>query len=273
VARRRTDRSADGTMSYQRLLFELREGVATITLNRPDDLNAIDDAMRQDFRELGESLLLDPEIRVVVFTGAGRAFSAGGDLSHFERDWNTAEFRVHSHRLSAFFNLLESLEKPVIAAMNGVAAGAGLQLAMASDLRIASATAQVGFREHNLGLIPGHGGATRLVKLVGLSRAKGLYFAGDLVSADEARELGLIHRVVDGAVLLDEVFETALSLAKRAPQALGLTKRLLNAAAHVDVKTGLELEALAQCVALKTADHREGVAAFREKRRPRFTGD
>lgn len=268
-----TTRAPDDVMSYQRLLFELRDSVATVTLNRPDDLNAIDDAMREDFRDLGERLMLDPEIRVVVFTGAGRAFSAGGDLSHFEREWNTAEFRVHSHRLSAFFNLLESLEKPVIAAMNGVAAGAGLQLAMASDLRIAAATAQVGFREHNLGLIPGHGGATRLVKLVGLSRAKGLYFTGDLVGAQEARRLGLIHRVVEGADLLEETSNMAQALAKRAPQALGLTKRLLNAAAHVDVKTGLELEALAQCVALKTADHREGVTAFREKRRPRFTGD
>ena len=260
-------------MSYERLLFDQEGGVAVVTLNRPDDLNAIDDAMREDFHGLGERLVLDAEIRAVVFTGAGRAFSAGGDLSHFEREWNTAEFRIHSHRLSAFFNLLESMEKPVIAAMNGVAAGAGLQLALASDLRIASAEAKVGFREHNLGLIPGHGGATRLVKLIGLSRAKGLYFTGDLVDAHEAERIGLIHRVVDGDSLLDEALAIAHALANRAPQALGLTKRLLNAAAHVDLRTGLELESLAQCVVLKTGDHREGVRAFREKRRPRFTGE
>ena len=260
-------------MSYERILLDVEGGVATVTLNRPDELNAIDDAMRRDFTALGEQLALDSEIRVVIFTGAGRAFSAGGDLSHFERDWNTAEFRVHSHRLSAFFNGLEALEKPVIAALNGVAAGAGLQLALASDLRIASSEAKVGFREHHLGLIPGHGGATRLVKLIGLSRAKGLYFTGDLITAEEAREIGLVHRVVSPESFREDVGAIARELVRRAPQALGLTKRLLNAAASTDVKTGLELELLAQSVALKTGDHREGVRAFREKRRPRFRGE
>jgi enoyl-CoA hydratase/carnithine racemase len=260
-------------MSYQRLRFERREGVVTVTLNHPEKLNSIDAEMREDFARLSESLTADVSIRVVIFTGAGRAFSAGGSISHFEKEWNTAEFRAQSHRLSHFFNELESMEKPVIAALNGTATGAGLQLAMAADLRIAAAGARVGFAEHNLGLIPGHGGATRLVKLVGLSRAKELYFAGELVDAEEAYRLGLINRVVPEGELLDEAHRTAQSLAKRAPAALGLTKQLLNAAAHVDVQTGLALESLAQSVALKTQDHREGVLAFREKRRPEFRGE
>jgi enoyl-CoA hydratase/carnithine racemase len=246
--------------------------VATVTLDRPDQLNAIDDEMREDLAALAEQLPLDPDVRVVVFTGAGKAFSAGGSVAHFEREWNTAEFRAQSHRLSRVFNELEAMEKPVIAALNGVATGAGLQLAMSCDLRIASEDARVGLREHQLGLIPGHGGATRLVKLIGLSRAKELYFAGDLVDAAEARRIGLVHRVVPAGDLLSEVREKALALTKRAPEATGLTKRLLNAAADVDVRAGLQLESLAQSVALRTDDHREGVRAFREKRRPEFRG-
>lgn len=255
------------------LLVEVRDGVATVTLNRPDELNAIDDALRAAFAELADRLPFDADIRAVVITGAGRAFSAGGNVAHFEREWNTSEFRAHSHRLSRFYDELEALEKPVIAALNGVATGAGLQLALAADLRFAAPEARLGFREHHLGLIPGHGGATRLVKLIGLSRAKGLYFGGELVDAEEARAMGLVHRVVPAGELLDEARAAAAALARRAPAALGLTKRLLNHAAHANVRSGVEMESLAQSVALKTDDHREGVAAFREKRKPEFRGE
>jgi enoyl-CoA hydratase/carnithine racemase len=260
-------------MTYERLLFELAEGVATVTLNRPEELNAIDAAMREDFARLADELTLDAGVRVVIFAGAGRAFCAGGSVAHFEKEWNTAEFRAESRRLSRFFDELEAMEKPVIAAIHGVATGAGMQLAMAADLRIASRDARIGFREHNLGLVPGHGGATRLVKLVGLSRAKELYFGGELVDAEEARRLGLVNRVVGEGAALEEARRAARALAARAPAALGLTKQLLNAAAHLDVRTGLTLESLAQSVALKTRDHREGVLAFREKRRPEFRGE
>jgi enoyl-CoA hydratase/carnithine racemase len=260
-------------MTESPLLVEVRNAVATVTLNRPRELNAIDDDMRAAFRELADRLPFDSEIRVVVFTGAGRAFSAGGNVKQFEREWNPAEFRARSHKLSHFFDELETLEKPVIAALNGVATGAGLQLALAADLRFAAEGAELGFREHHLGLVPGHGGATRIVKLIGLSRAKKLYFGGELVDAEEARRIGLVHRVIPADALLEQVQETAEKLAKRAPLALGLTKRLLNHAAHADVRSGIEMESLAQVVALETADHQEGVAAFREKRRPRFRGE
>lgn len=259
-------------MSFATLRLEIADAIATVTLDRPDRRNAIDEEMRRDFAELAPQLE-DPAVRVVIFTGAGSAFSAGGAVEHFEREWNTAEFRVHSRRLSAFFDDLEALEKPVIAAINGAATGAGLQLALACDLRLAAEGARLGYREHRLGLIPGHGGATRLVKLIGLSRAKELYFAGDLVDAEEARRLGLIHAVVPGEGLLDEARRRAAELAGRAPAALGLAKRLLNAAADTDVRTGQALEALAQSIAIRTEDHREGVRAFREKRSPRFRGE
>lgn len=260
-------------MKLKTLLLDVRDRVATVTLNRPDEMNAIDDAMRRDFAEVADRLATDADIRCVVFTGAGRAFSAGGAISHFEKEWNPTEFRVQSRRLSAFYDELEALEKPVIAAINGPATGAGLQLALACDLRIASARARLGYREHRLGLIPGHGGATRLVKLIGLSRAKGLYFTGDLVSAEEAFRIGLVHAVVPAERLLDEAHARAVELAARAPASLGLTKRLLNAAADVDTQTGHALESFAQSIAIRTEDHREGLRAFREKRDPEFRGD
>ena len=240
-------------------------------LNRPEVRNAFNAEMLDDLQALVEQLH-DDELRVVIFTGAGKGFSAGRDIEHFEREWRTLEFRAHSQRLSGLFNDIESLEKPVIAAINGAATGAGLQLALACDLRFASERARIGYREHFLSLIPPHGGTARLVKLIGLSRAKELYFTGDLVSAEEGRALGLINRVVPHDELMSTTMEFARKLAKRAPQSLGLAKRLLNAAADTDTHSALLMESLAQSVLIKTEDHREGLRAFRNKERPDFSG-
>jgi len=259
-------------MDFETLLYHVEDGIATITLNRPDKLNAIDAAMRTDLAKLPEQLALDSNVRVAIFTGAGRAFSSGGDVSHFEREWNTAEFRAHSHQLTNLFNEIEALEKPVIAALNGVTAGAGLQLALACDLRIASDQAKIGFRENFIGLIPGHGGTSRLAKLIGVGRAKELIFMGELIDAHEAKSIGLIGRVVAHDELMNEVYAIAGKLCERAPQALGLVKRLLNSTRDVDVQSGLLLESLAQSVLIKTEDHQEGIKAFREKRKPKFEG-
>jgi enoyl-CoA hydratase/carnithine racemase len=261
-------------MTFTHLLYELTdEGIATITLNRPQARNAINMAMRQDFRVLGDLLLTDNRVKVIIFTGAGdEAFSAGGDINHFERDWLTPEFRAHGHALTEFFNLLEMLEKPVIAAVNGVATGAGLQLAMACDLRLASDQARFGFRENFLNLIPGHGGTIRLVKLVGLAKAKELIFLADFISAQEAQAIGLVNRVIPHATLLTEAQAMAEKLLRRAPQSLGLIKRLLMTATETDKASALFLESLAQSILIKTEDHQEGLRAFREKRKPKFEG-
>lgn len=261
-------------MTFNHLLFNLTEdGLAIVTLNRPEARNAINMALRHDLRALGDRLLTDPAIKVVIFTGAGEeAFSAGGDIGHFEQEWLTPEFRAHGHHLTEFFNLLETLEKPVIAAINGVATGAGLQLAMACDLRLASDQARFGFRENFLNLIPGHGGTIRLVRLVGLGKAKELIFMGDFVAAQEAQAMGLVNRVVSHATLMSEAETLARKLLKRAPQSLGLVKRLLMAATEVDQASALFLESLAQSVLIKTEDHQEGLRAFREKRKPEFKG-
>ena len=261
-------------MTFSHLLYDLStDGVATVTLNRPEARNAISTEMRHDLRALGDLLLTDSAVKVVIFTGAGdEAFSAGGDMSHFEREWLTPDFRVHGHHLTEFFNLLEILEKPVIAAINGVATGAGLQLAMASDLRLASTQARFGFRENFLNLIPGHGGTVRLVRLVGLAKAKELIFMGDFISAEEAQAIGLVHRTVPPETLLVEAQALAQKLLQRAPQSLGLVKRLLLSATETDQASALFLESVAQSVLIKTEDHQEGVRAFREKRKPKFSG-
>jgi len=145
-------------MEFQTLLYELKDRIATITFNRPDRLNAINEAMREDFARLFDEIQTNEEIGVIVFTGAGRAFSAGGDIEYFERDWNTTRFRAENHRLTQFFDELELIEKPVIAAINGPCTGSGLQITLSCDLRVASDQAKFGFRENNIGLIPGAGG-------------------------------------------------------------------------------------------------------------------
>jgi enoyl-CoA hydratase/carnithine racemase len=228
--------------------------------------------MRMDFTRLTERLFFDEEIRVIVFTGAGRAFSSGGDISHFEQPWITPNFRANSRRLTKFFDDLEALEKPVIGAINGPATGAGLELALACDICIASDQATFGFRENYISLIPGVGGCVRLVRLVGLQKAKELIFTGKMIPADEASAIRLVNKVVPAAQLMAEARDFASTLLKRAPQSLGLAKKILNIAVNVDSTSGIAMEGLAQSILIKTEDHQEGLQAFREKRKPEFKG-
>ena len=260
-------------MDYKALTFDLSNRIATITLNRPERLNAINEDMREDFNGLFAELQTNDEIRVVIITGAGRAFSAGGDIEYFERDWNTARFRRENHRLTQFFDELEMIEKPVLAAINGPCTGAGLQITLSCDIRIASEEARFGFRENNIGLIPGAGGCSRLVKLIGYGKAKELIFMGEMISATEAERIGLVNRVIPHDELLPYTRTMAEHLLTRAPEALGLAKKILWHAVNSDFDTGRALEVLAQSVLIKSKDHREGVRAFREKRKPEFTGE
>ncbi len=259
-------------MEFQTLQYELKDGLALVTLNRPDHLNAINMEMRHDFTALTEELYFNDDVRAVLFTGAGRAFSSGGDLAHFEQGWLTPTFRAHSRRLIKFFDDLEMLEKPVIAAINGPATGGGLELALACDVRFAAEEATLGFRENYIGLIPGIGGCARLTRLIGVAKAKELIFAGTMLPAQEALAIGLVNHVVPGEKLLDEARDYAQMLLKRAPQALGLAKKILNLVANVDQTTAIVIEGLAQSILLRTDDHQEGLQAFREKRKPRFSG-
>jgi enoyl-CoA hydratase len=227
-----------------------------------------------EMQRLAERLAQDSSVRVLVLTGAGRAFSAGEDVGGMQAlaEAPTREFRALARTVHTFFDTLEALELPVIAAINGVAAGGGLELALSCDLRVAADAARLGLPENNVGLIPGSGGISRLVKLVGLARAKEIVLLGGMLSADQALSAGLVHRVVPAAKLGAAVGELARQLADKAPLALGLAKLLLNRAANADWGTGRDLERLAQSVLLPTRDHLEGVDAFRQKRPPQWEG-
>src|SRR5436853_7422244 len=252
-------------MSYKTIILEISDRIATITLNRPDFLNAVNEDMRDDFTRLISELQTRDEIGAVILTGAGRAFSAGGDISYFERDWDTPSVTAENHRLMQFVDELEQIEKPVIAAVKGPCTGAGLQVTLSCDLRLASDRAKFGFKENNIGLIPGAGGCSRLVKLIGYGKAKELIFTGDMISAHEAERIGLVNRVVPHDELMNHTRQLAEHLLTRAPESLGLAKRLLWHAVTSDFATGRMLEALAQSVLIKSNDHREGIRAFREK--------
>jgi enoyl-CoA hydratase/carnithine racemase len=260
-------------MEFKTLLYEVDEnGIALVTLNRPDVLNAVNMEMRHDFTALVADLFFNDAVKIVIFTGAGRGFSAGGDMGHFEKDWVTPNFRANSRRLIKFFDDLEAMEKPVIAAINGPTTGAGLELALACDIRIASEDAKIGFRENYIGLIPGVGGCARLIRTIGVHRAKELIWMGTMYSAQECFDMGMLNKVVPHDQLMDEAYQYARTLLKRAPQSIGMAKKLLNTIANIDQTSGIAVEGLAQSILIKTEDHKEGVRAFREKRRPKYQG-
>jgi enoyl-CoA hydratase/carnithine racemase len=253
------------------LLEAVDEGVLTLTLNRPEQRNALDAGLRDALSRAFDAAARDPEIRAVVLTGAGGSFCAGGDLGSFEELHDARVYRHVSHRLSELMDSIERLEKPVVAAMDGVATGAGLTLALACDWRVASPRARLLFREGRLSLVPTHGGVTRLVKLVGLARAKEALLGGDDLDAGEALRLGLVMELADGDVVT-AAHERARRMLRRAPLSFGAAKRLLHVAADADTHSTMLAESLAQTALLATADHREGLAAARERREPEFNG-
>jgi enoyl-CoA hydratase/carnithine racemase len=257
---------------YTGLETTLNDGALLVEMNRPQKRNALDETLQNELLELFLEAGHDPEVRGVILTGSGDAFSAGGDLSRFERDWNPTDFRAHSHELTRLITSIERLEKPVVAAINGLATGAGTQLALSCDLRIASENARFLFREGMIGFIPSHGGCARLVKLVGLARARDILLGGEDLDAHEAFRHGLVTKVVPHDGLLDEARERLRRMLERAPQAYGLAKRLLHLSASVDLESGLFAESLAQSLLVGTEDHKEGVRAARERRAPSFTG-
>jgi enoyl-CoA hydratase/carnithine racemase len=244
---------------------ELAEGSPTLTLARAERRNAIDAEMQSALREALEQAATDPAVRGVILTGEGRAFSAGGDLSRFERSWDPRDFRYDSHRLTSVISLAERLEKPVVAAINGLATGAGTQLALACDVRIAATGARFLFREGRLGIIPSHGGCARLVKLIGLARARDVLLGGEELTAEQAHRVGLITEVVPGDQLLAAAHARLTLMLERSPQAYAAAKRLLWLAANVDIESGMVAEGLAQSLLIGTEEHRQGVQSARKR--------
>lgn len=250
---------------------EARDGVLTLTLDRPGHRNAINDQLRAELAAHLDDAARAPEIGAVILTGAGGAFCAGGDLGSFEDLHDARLYRHLSHALTSLMDAIERLEKPVVAAIDGVATGAGLTLALSCDWRIGSPSARLLFREGRLGLVPTHGGVARLVKLVGLARAEEALLGGEELDAHEAVRLGLLTELAD-ADLLEAADIRARKMMRRAPLSFGAAKRLLHLAADTDLRNAILAESLAQTALLHSDDHREGLAAARERRDPEFSG-
>ncbi len=263
-------------MSTARDFIDIRyEGaVAVMRLNRPDNLNSWNQQMRDEMRTGVAELMADDALRVLVITGTGRAFSAGEDVRGMKglTDIGTRGFRRVARDIHNVFDEIEAIEVPVIAAINGVAAGGGMELALSCDFRFASDAARMGFPENNVGLIPGSGGCSRLVRQVGLSAAKRIVMTGEMLNADKALALGLVDEVVPAEQLMEHTMAFARTLAAKAPQALGLAKVVLNNCARVDPDVARNFERLGQSILKKTDDHLEGARAFVEKRPAQFTG-
>jgi enoyl-CoA hydratase len=261
-------------MGYEHVtLDDEPDGVRVLTLNRPERMNSWNAQMRQELRDAVEDTALDPGVRVLVVTGAGgRAFSAGEDVSGMGdlTALGTRGFRAHARRIHDVFDTVEAMEIPVIAAVEGVAAGGGFELALSCDFRVAGESARFVMPEAKVGLIPGSGGCSRLVKYVGLGRAKELVMLGGTLRPPQALASGLVTEVVPDGTALDAARAMAGRLAAMAPLALGMAKLVLNTCADVDAETGRRLERLGQSVLKSTDDHREGAAAFLDKRPPRW---
>ena len=265
------------------LLCEVDGHVATITLNRPHRRNALSDSLTPAFRQALLDVEADPEVRVLLVTGAGTAFCAGGDMAGLGKNFAgrtpggpkaTVEDSIRNlqHRQDTLSLRLYQLNMPTIAVLPGPAAGAGMSVALACDMRIASDTAFLAAGFANIGLSGDYGGSWYLTQLIGPGRAKHIYFTGRRVQADEALELGIFNEVVPADELMTRAQELAGTLAKAAPLALRFMKENLNRATVADLRTCLDMEADRMVRCTKSEDHLEGVAAFLEKRKPEFKG-
>jgi enoyl-CoA hydratase len=259
-------------MTFKLTLYEKSERVATITLNRPEALNAFSKEVVDEVMQAVEDAKHDDNIGVVVLTGAGeKAFSAGADIKTMI-GMNAIKARELSLMGEKLCLALENLEKPVIAALNGYALGGGLEVAMACDLRIASENARMGQTEINIGLIPGWGGTQRLTRLIGRTKAKELVFTGRIIDAKTAEQLGIVNMVVPPDKFKETVRQFALDLAAKAPVAIKVAKALINKGADISLDSALALEREGFAVVASTEDLQEGVRAFTEKRKAVFKG-
>ena len=258
-------------MAYETILVEKRDQIATVTLNRPQQLNALDLVMRRELISALPELEGDKTVRVVVLTGAGKAFCAGGDITTMDGVTAPAA-RDRLKYVQRIVRLMMEMEKPIIASVNGVAVGAGFHIALAADLIIASENAK--FRETfvNIGLIPDLGGFYTLPLRVGVPKAKELMMTGRMIEAKEAEAMGIVNRVVAGGALKEETDKFAAMLADGPPRALAMIKSALNLW-PMGLQTFLELEANMQSIAFETKDFAEGKKAFRERRKPVYTGE
>ena len=257
---------------YETIVYEAAGGIATITLNRPDVLNAMNDGMRRELTRCFEALAVDDDVRVIVLTGSGeRAFSAGADIREFVEPLVPVHFREARRRVD-FRQAMDRCGQPILAAINGFALGGGLELALACDIRIAASSATLGLTEINLAIIPGGGGTQRLPRLVGRGKALELILTGARIEAAEALRVGLVERVVEPGQALAATMELARVIAAKAPVALRYAKEAVVKGLELPLADGLRLEGDLSTLLRTTEDRVEGAKAFLEKRKPRWTG-
>ena len=263
-------------MTYECLLYEVKDGIATLTLNRPERLNALGGTLRQDLHDAVTRAGADPEVRVMVVTGAGKGFCSGGDVKAMgeakvgQRERPLLE-KIAPGRDRTLLAMREA-PQPIIAAVNGAAAGAGMNLALGCDLRIASTNAKFTQAFVKRGLHPDWGGTYFLPRVVGMAKACEMIFTGEVIDAAEALRLGIVSRVVAPEELLPTAYDLARRIAAGPPVAIRLAKRSLYANEDLDLRSALQMETMAQNICFETEDATEGIRAFGEKRAPIFKG-
>jgi enoyl-CoA hydratase len=257
-------------MTYNTIVYEKSEGIGTITLNRPKSMNALSTEV---FREIANVLTListDADVRVVIVTGSEKFFAAGADITEVRNISNAAEAHAFLKEAHAAFNGLEDLEKPVIAAISGLALGGGCELLLSCDIRICAENAVFGQPEIKIGVIPGAGGTQRLPRTIGVTKAKELLYTGGTMDAGEALRVGLVSKVVPVGKVLEEARAVAKTIARQPGLALRVTKDVVNVGLSLDLKSGLAYEARCFEMLFDTQDQKEGMTAFIEKRKPIF---
>lgn len=259
-------------MDFTNLIFDVKESIATVTINRPEKMNALNHQVMQELKELFTKIKNDDSVKVIILTGAGeKAFVAGADIGELNQ-LDAVGAKVFAESGQAVFNLIEKLGKPVIAAVNGFALGGGCELAMACHIRLASEKAKFGQPEVNLGIIPGYGGTQRLARLVNSGRAMEYILTGDMINAEEAFRIGLVNRVYPVEELMTNAIEMAQKIASKGSLAVNLSVDAVVATNELSEKDGLNYEAALFSIACSTEDFKEGTTAFLEKRKPEFKG-
>ena len=258
-------------MNYETIKYEVIEAIGTITINRPDVLNALNMQVLKDLLAAIGEVAADENVKVLILTGAGRAFIAGADIAQM-KDMGTIEGLAFSDLGHAVLTGLEGLNKPVIAAVNGFALGGGTEVTLGCDFIYASKKAKFGQPEVSLGIIPGFGGTQRLARTVGMNKARELIYTGEIIDADEAKRIGLVAEVYEPEELMEKVTKKASLLMSKGPAAISTAKRVINKGVDLSLDAGLELEKQAFSALFGSADQKEGMGAFLDKRKADFQG-
>lgn len=256
-------------MKYQTILLDRKEGIATITFHRPEALNALNSQLLEELNAAVDEVSEDESVRVVVFTGEGKAFISGADIHEMDEK-NSYDIIEYSRKGGDVFRKIEQMKKPTIAAVNGYAFGGGLEFVLCTDIRIASDRAKLRLPEVTLGITPGFQGTQRLPKCVGMNKAKEIIFTGKMMTAEDAWKLGILNEVVPGEALMDKVYEMAKVIADNSASAIAMAKAAMTAGASMDIDVGRNIELGYMAACFGTPDQKEGFASFKERRPAKF---